>query len=169
MDISADLSELAKTPVYVISAGVKAILDIPKTLEYLETVGVPVTAYGQDAFPNFYTADSGCKAEFRADTPEDCAKMIKQQMKLGLETGMIFANPIPKDLEANADKMESAIQEALKKAKQDGITGAKITPFMLRFVAERTGGESATANVALIKNNAALGAKIAVSLSKMNA
>jgi len=108
-DISADLTELAKTPVSVVCAGVKSILDIPKTLEYLETMGVPVVSYGSDFFPDFFTSSSGIKTEFRCDTPEECASMIEAQRVLQLQTGMIFANPVPKDKEANPEVVEKAI------------------------------------------------------------
>lgn len=113
-DISADLTELAKTPVSVVSAGVKSILDIPKTLEYLETMGVPVTAYGTDWFPDFFTSNSGFKTEFRCNTPAECAAMIHAQRAIGLKTGMIFANPVPKDKEADPVMIKKAIDLALK-------------------------------------------------------
>ena len=115
-DISADLIELSKTPVSVVSAGVKSILDIPKTLEYLETMGVPVVSYGTDYFPDFFTSSSGIKTEFRCDTPKECAAMIASQDAMGLKTGMIFANPIPKDKEANPELIRSAVGQALKEA-----------------------------------------------------
>jgi pseudouridine-5'-phosphate glycosidase len=108
------LTELAKTPVSVISAGVKSILDIPKTLEYLETMGVPVTTYGNDYFPDFFTSNSGIKTEFRCDTPEECAGMIHAQKAIGLKTGMIFANPVPKDKEADPVQIKKAIEQANK-------------------------------------------------------
>ena len=116
MDISADLTELARTPVNVVSAGVKSILDIPKTLEYLETMGVPVVSYGSDYFPDFFTSSSGIKTEFRCDTPKECADMIKSQQIMKLQTGMIFANPVPKDKEANPEVVREAISQALKEA-----------------------------------------------------
>jgi len=166
-DISADLTELAKTPVSVISAGVKSILDIPKTLEYLETMGVPVTSYGTDYFPDFFTSNSGLKTEFRCDTPEECAAMIHAQRAIGLTTGMIFANPVPKDKEADPEKVKAAIDEANKECIEQGIKGAKVTPFMLKKINEITGGDSAAANIELVKNNASLGARIAVALCKL--
>ena len=168
-DISADLTELSKTPVFVVSAGVKAILDLPKTLEYLETMGVPVVSYGSDYFPAFYTANSGLKTEFRCDTPKECAEMIHAQSILNLQTGMIIANPIPADKEANAEGINKAIEQALKEADEQGYTGAKNSPFVLKRINELTGGESSSSNVELIKNNAALAAKIAVELSQLQA
>ena len=158
MDISADLLELSKTPVGVISAGVKSILDIPKTLEYLETMGVPVVSYGCDDFPDFFTRSSGCRSVFRCDTPEECAAMVKSQAELGLETGMIFAVPIPEDKAADSQVIKEAIATALAEADDQSISGAEITPFLLKRVNELTGGESSASNVELVKNNAALGA-----------
>jgi len=166
-DISADLTELSRTPVNVVSAGVKSILDIPKTLEYLETMGVPVVSFGTDYFPDFFTSSSGIKTEFRCDTPEDCAKMILSQRMLGLQTGMIFANPVPKDKEANPELIRSAIKEALEQADKQNIKGALITPFLLKRVNELTKGESSASNIELIKNNARLGAQISIQLSKL--
>ena len=167
-DISADLTELAKTPVGVVSAGIKSILDIPKTLEYLETMGVPVTAYGTDWFPDFFTSNSGFKTEFRCDTPAECAGMIHAQRAIGLKTGMIFANPVPKDKEADPVKIKKAIDQALKECDKKKINGAAITPIMLKRIAEVTKGDSLASDVELIKNNAKLGAKISVELSKLN-
>jgi len=167
-DISADLIELSKTPVNVVSAGVKSILDIPKTLEYLETMGVPVVSYGSDFFPDFFTSSSGLKTEFRCDTAEECAAMIHSQLRLKLQTGMIFANPVPKDKEANPEVIHKAIDQALKEADEQGVKGALITPFLLKRVSELSAGESLASNVELIKNNADLASKIAISLSKMN-
>ena len=117
-DISADLLELSKTPVGVICAGVKSILDIPKTLEYLETMGVPVVSYGSDDFPDFFTRSSGCRSVFRCDTPDECAAMVKSQRDLGLETGMIFAVPIREDKAADSQLIKDAIDQALREADQ---------------------------------------------------
>lgn len=165
-DISADLLELSKTPVGVVCAGVKSILDIPKTLEYLETMGVPVVSYGSDDFPDFFTRSSGCKSVFRCDTPDDCAAMVNSQFnELGLQTGMIFAVPIPEDKAADSQVIKGAISTALAEADEQRIGGAEITPFLLKRVNELTGGESSASNVELIKNNAQLGARIAVQLS----
>ena len=128
-------------------------------------MGVPVVSYGSDFFPDFFTSSSGIKTEFRCDTPEECALMIESQSLLRLETGIIFANPVPKDKEANPEVVEKAINQALAEAKEQGVTGAKITPFLLKRVNELTAGESLASNVELIKNNAKIGAQIAVAVS----
>ncbi|KAG0501612.1 hypothetical protein HPP92_001684 [Vanilla planifolia] len=167
MDISSDLTELGRTPVAVISAGVKSILDIPKTLEYLETQGVTVAAYRTNSFPAFFTNSSGCQVPCRLDTPEECARLINSNLKLGLGSGILIAVPIPKQHSASGNLIESAIQEALKEAKDKHITGSAATPFLLSRVNELTGGASLTANIALVKNNAMVGAKIAVALANL--
>ena len=166
-DISADLVEISKTPVCVVSAGVKSILDIPKTLEYLETMGVPVVSYCSDYFPDFFTSSSGIKTEFRCDTPGEVAAMIASQDAIGLETGMILANPIPKDKEMNSELIRGAVDQALKESDEKGITGAKLTPFLLKRVNELTNGQSEASNIELIKNNAKIGAQIVVALSRL--
>ncbi|CAK9184359.1 unnamed protein product [Ilex paraguariensis] len=167
MDISSDLTELGRTPVAVISAGVKSILDIPRTLEYLETQGVCIAAYNTDEFPAFFTEASGYKAPCRVDTPEDCAWLIAANIKLKLKTGILIAVPIPKEHSASGSVIESAIQRALTEARNKGITGNAETPFLLARVNELTGGASLASNIALIKNNALVGAKIAVSLAQI--
>ncbi|XP_028094210.1 uncharacterized protein LOC114294287 isoform X1 [Camellia sinensis] len=167
MDVSSDLTELGRTPVAVISAGVKSILDIPRTLEHLETQGVCVAAYKTNEFPAFFTETSGCKAPCRVDTPEDCARLIDANMKLKLGTGILIANPIPKEHAASGSLIDSAIQRALREARDKGITGNAETPFLLGRVNELTGGASLSSNIALVKNNALLGAKISVSLAQM--
>jgi pseudouridine-5'-phosphate glycosidase len=161
MDISADLQELAATNVCVISAGVKSILDIGRTLEYLETLGVPVIAFGQDRFPAFYTPDSGFDAPLRADTAEDAARMMKVKWDLGLRGGAIIGNPIKAEYAMPREKIDAAMEGALKKAAEKGITGKAITPFLLDTVKELTGGESLRANMQLVYGNAALAADIA--------
>ncbi|KAA8528056.1 hypothetical protein F0562_035075 [Nyssa sinensis] len=165
MDISSDLTELGRTPIAVISAGVKSILDIPRTLEYLETQGVCVAAYKTNEFPAFFTETSGCKVPCRIDTPEDCARLIDVNMKLKLGTGILIAVPIPKEHSASGSLIESAIQRALKEAREKRITGNAETPFLLARVNELTGGASLASNIALVKNNVLVGAKIAVSLA----
>ncbi|XP_019176810.1 PREDICTED: uncharacterized protein LOC109172091 [Ipomoea nil] len=167
MDVSSDLTELGRTPVTVISAGVKSILDIPRTLEYLETQGVCVAAYQTNEFPAFFTEASGCKAPCRVDTPEDCARLIDANIKLGLQTGIIIAVPIPKEHSASGSLIESAIQRALLESEEKNITGNAQTPFLLARVNELTGGASLASNIALVKNNALIGAKIAVSLAQL--
>ncbi len=161
MDISADLFEMAQTNVAVISAGVKSILDIGLTLEYLETEGVPVITYGEDDFPAFYSRKSGFKSPLRLDDPADIADLLRSKWELGLNGSVLVANPVPEAMEVPLPKMETFIKEALLEAERMKITGKKITPFLLKTIAEKTGGESLSANIALVKNNAALGAQIA--------
>ncbi|KAG8637351.1 hypothetical protein MANES_15G112800v8 [Manihot esculenta] len=167
MDISSDLTELGRTPVAVISAGVKSILDIPRTLEYLETQGVCVATYKTNEFPAFFTEKSGCKVTCRVDTPEDCARLIDANMKLKLGTGILIAVPIPKEHSASGNMIESAIQSALREARDKNITGNAETPFLLARVNEITGGASLASNIALVKNNSLVGAKIAVALAQL--
>lgn len=166
-DISADLTELSYTNVAVVCAGVKAILDIGLTLEKLETLGVPVIGYGTDEFPAFYTRSSGFKVPMRVDTPEDCAKVIKTKWDLKLDGGVIVANPIPEQYEADRTKIDKAIEMALSEADKNGIKGKEVTPYLLGKVKEITAGESLTANMALVKNNALVAARIAVEYSKL--
>jgi len=164
MDISADLEEMARTNVAVVSAGIKSILDIGLTLEYLETRGIPVVTIGQDAFPSFYSRESGFPASLRIDEPKEIAGMLRTKWEMGLDGSVLVANPIPSNLEIPFSKMEKFILDALKEAKRKNISGKEITPFLLKFIAVETGGESLEANIALVKNNAELGAKIAVFL-----
>lgn len=167
MDISSDLTELGRTPVAVISAGVKSILDIPKTLEYLETHGVCVAAYKTNEFPAFFTETSGSKVSCRVDSPEDCARLIDANMKLKLGSGIVIGVPIPREHAASGSVIESAIQSALREAREKNITGNAETPFLLARVNELTGGLSLASNVALVKNNALIGAKISVALAQL--
>lgn len=161
MDISADLIEMAQTSVAVISAGVKSILDIGLTLEYLETHGVPVVTFGQDELPGFYSRDSGFKSPLRLDTATAIAEMLRIKWEIGLKGSVLIANPIPSAYEIPFTKMESYINESLAEAKKKKINGKNLTPFLLKTIAEKTSGESLEANIALVKNNALLGAKIA--------
>jgi pseudouridine-5'-phosphate glycosidase len=165
MDISADLTEMEHTNVAVISAGVKSILDIGLTLEYLETKGIPVVTMGQEAFPSFYSQTSGFKSPLQLDSPEAIAAMLKVKWDMGLNGSVLIANPVPANQEIPSDMMEEHIVMALDAAQRAGVTGKDITPFLLKYIANHTKGESLEANIALIKNNAALGAKIAVELS----
>ncbi|KAK0603151.1 hypothetical protein LWI29_001904 [Acer saccharum] len=167
MDISSDLTELGRTPVAVISAGVKSILDIPRTLEYLETQGVCVAAYKTHEFPAFFTESSGCKVPCRVDSPEDCARLIDINMKLKLGSGILISVPIPKEHTTSGSLIESAIQSALKEARDKNIVGNAETPFLLARVNELTGGMSLASNIALVKNNALVGARISVALSQL--
>ncbi|GAB2227112.1 hypothetical protein Droror1_Dr00008920 [Drosera rotundifolia] len=167
MDISSDLTELGRTRVAVVSAGAKSILDIPRTLEYLETQGVCVAAYGTDEFPAFFTEKSGCKVPCRVDTPEDCARLIEANTRLDLQTGLLIAVPIPKEHAASGSVIESAIQRAVAEAREKNITGSAETPFILSKVNELTGGASLMSNIALLMNNARVGSKIAVCLAQL--
>lgn len=164
MDISADLTEMGQTSVAVVSAGVKSILDIGRTLEYLETLGIPVVTFGQSAFPSFYSSQSGFQSPLRLDDPAAIAALLKVKWDLGLNGSVLVANPVPPQYEVPRDKMEAFILVALKEANDQGITGKHITPFLLKTIAGKTSGESLEANIALVKNNAELGAKIAVAL-----
>nr|GMD24749.1 Pseudouridine-5'-phosphate glycosidase [Ipomoea batatas] len=168
MDVSSDLTELGRTPVAVISAGVKSILDIPRTLEYLETQGVCVAAYRTNEFPAFFTEASGCKVHKFGPLyiiSYDVAPYAST--KLGLQTGILIAVPIPKEHSASGSLIESAIQRALLEAEEKNITGNAQTPFLLARVNELTGGASLASNIALVKNNALIGAKIAVFLAQL--
>jgi pseudouridine-5'-phosphate glycosidase len=167
MDISADLTEMAETDVAVISAGVKSILDIGLTLEYLETKGIPVVTIGQDAFPSFYSKQSGFDTPLRLDTAQEIATLLHTKWALGLQGSVLIANPISADDEVPQAKMEEHILQALAAANKAGIKGKKVTPFLLQYIAQHTGGESLQANIALIKHNATVGAQIASALSKL--
>ena len=162
MDVSADLSELAATDVLVVCAGVKSILDIPRTLEVLETLRVPVLAFGSDAFPAFYTRDSGHPAPERADTPDEVAAIRRATRATGLGTGMLVANPIPADHALPADEIGAQIGAALCEARARGVTGKDVTPFLLGHLNAVTEGRALSANVALVLSNARLAARIAV-------
>ncbi len=165
-DVSADLPELARTPVAVVCAGVKAILDLPATLEWLETAGVPVIGFQTDEFPAFYSRTSGLKLEARAESASEVAAMIKTKWEMGLEGGVLIAAPIPEAAALPASEMEAAIGQALAAAKTQGVIGKAVTPFLLAKVAEITGGVSLRANVALLENNAWVAAEVAVALGR---
>lgn len=163
-DVSADLPELARTPVAVVCAGAKAILDLPLTLEWLETHGVPVIGYQCDEFPAFFSRRSRLPIDVRADTPEQAAAIVDAKRQLGLEGGVLIAVPVPVELELDPAVSEAAIQTALHEAETQGIRGKAITPFLLARVSELTGGESRRANIALLENNARVAAEIAKAL-----
>ncbi len=163
-DISADLQELAQTRVTVVAAGAKAILDLPKTLEVLETLGVPVIACGQDAFPAFWSRDSGLTAPLRLDHPQDIARAHLMRARLGLPGGQLVANPIPPAAEIPADRLAPLIAQAQAEAAAQGISTKSVTPFMLSRLFELTEGASLAANIALVRNNALLAAGIARAL-----
>lgn len=168
MDISADLQELAHTPVAVVGAGCKSLLDIGLTLEYLETMGVPVIGMGTDDFPAFYSRKSGFGVDFNADSEQTVAKILKTKWDLGLEGGALIGNPIPEEYALDFDKMEVAINKALAMAKEQGIRGKDTTPFLLSHIKDITGGESFASNLQLAYNNAKVASRIAVEFSKLN-
>ncbi|MCO8306378.1 pseudouridine-5'-phosphate glycosidase [Streptomyces sp. RKCA744] len=161
-DISADLTELATTPVAVVSAGVKSVLDIGLTLERLETLGVPVITYGTDDFPAFYSRVSGFRSPLRADSPEEIAAVMRAQWGLGMAAGLSIANPVPEAEEIPAERIDGIIERALAEMAEAGIGGKEATPYLLRRITELTAGESLRTNIALVRNNARLGARIAV-------
>jgi len=164
-DISADLQELARTSVAVVCAGVKSILDIALTLEYLETCGIPVVGYGTDEFPAFYTRNSGLKVEYRLDRASDIARMLDAKWDMGLAGGAVIANPIPAEYAMDAALIDKAIEAALAEAGKLGIRGKETTPFLLAKIKELTGGDSLDSNIQLVYSNARLAAEIACSLT----
>lgn len=165
-DISADLQELAQTPVNVVAAGAKAILDLPKTLEVLETLGVPVIGYQTDRFPAFWSRDSGHPVPIRMDSPSDIARSHRVREAMGLQGGQLVVNPIPPEDEIAAEDLKPHIEAAIREAEAEGISGKEVTPFLLDRVLRLTEGRSLEANIALVLNNARLAAGIAVALSR---
>ena len=166
MDISADLEELGSTPVMVVCAGAKSILDLGLTLEYLETKGVPVISYGTDELPAFYTRQSGFGVDYRADSPAQLASMFRAQKELGMRGGMLVTNPIPEEYAMDKAVIDAAIAQALRESVEQGVHGKETTPFLLARVVELTGGSSLESNIQLVLNNATLAAKTAVELCK---
>ena len=164
MDISADLDELSQTPVMVVCAGPKAILDLGLTLEYLETKGVPVIGYGTDRLPAFYTRTSPYGVDCRIDSPEEAAAVYNAARMLGFKTGMLVANPVPEEFAMPEKDINAAIEKALSEAQRLGVKGKDITPFLLKTIVQLTGGRSLETNIRLVLNNAALAAKIACCL-----
>ena len=164
MDISADLEELARTPVAVVCAGAKSILDLGLTLEYLETKGVPVLGYRTETLPAFYTDESDFKVDYRMDSPEEIAAAVTAQRDMGYPGGMPITNPIPHQYAMPKDVIDAAINQALAEAKEQGVKGKATTPFLLARVCELTGGESLKSNIKLVLNNVALGAQIAAAM-----
>ncbi len=161
MDISADLDELARTNVAVVCAGIKSVLDIGRTLEYLETKGVPVIGYETDTLPAFYTRESGFPVDYRVDSAADVATAMKIKWAMGLHGGLVIASPIPEEHALDSDEINSIIDEAISEMRSQGITGKDTTPFLLARIAERSGGKSLEANIELVKNNARIAAEIA--------
>ncbi len=167
MDISADLQELAKTNVTVVCAGPKAILDLPLTLEYLETQGVPVLGFKTKELPAFYTPHSGLKVDYQIDSYEEAALVMKEKRAIGLQGGILITNPIPEQYAMDQKVIDTAIKTALMDAQRDGIKGKEVTPYLLKTIVEITGGDSLESNIKLILNNAAVGAEIAKAYCKI--
>jgi pseudouridine-5'-phosphate glycosidase len=165
-DISADLQELARTSVAVVCAGAKSVLDIALTLEYLETHGVPVLACGQENFAAFYTRDSGFRADYRLDTPQEQARFLRTKWDLGLAGGVVLSVPVPESAAMPREEIDRITEQALAEARAQGIAGKAVTPFLLARIQALTGGRSLATNIALVKNNAEAGAKLAVALAQ---
>lgn len=163
-DISADLQELARTPVVVVCSGAKAILDLPLTKEYLETMGVPIIGFGSEELPAFYCRESGLKVDYMVDDEMEAAKIIRAMQDLGLGVGMIIANPVPEKYALPMEYMNKMIEEAVRAVEKEGIKGKKLTPYLLNKIKELTGGKSLKANIELVKDNARVAAKIAYEL-----
>ena len=167
MDVSADLEELGQTPVTVVCAGAKAILDLPRTLEYLETKGVPVVGYQTDKLPAFFSSSSDYELNTRADSPEAIARMMKISRDLELGQGMLVTNPIKKEDEIPHEEIDQIIDQAIREADEAGVKGKDTTPFLLAKIVELTDGRSLDANIKLVYNNAVLGAQIAVAYNEI--
>jgi len=165
LDVSADLEELAQTDVVVICAGAKAILDLPRTMEYLETKGVPVIGYKTDVLPAFFTSKSDIQLVERADTPEEIAKIIVAKAQLEMSGGLLVANPIPEEYSLDHEFIDRVIEQAVRAAQEQGVSGKNITPFLLSEITKRTEGKSLAANLELVYNNALVGAQIASALA----
>ena len=165
MDISADLEELARSNVAVVCAGIKSVLDIGRTLEYLETVGVPVVGYQTDTLPAFYSRDSGFQVDYRVDSAADVAAAMSIKWDMGLDGGMLVTVPIPEEHALSGDEIDSVIEDALQEMQREGIKGKDTTPYLLANIAERTDGRSLDANIQLVINNARVAAEIAVAIS----
>ncbi len=167
MDISADLQELAKTNVTVVCAGAKAILDLPLTLEYLETMGVPVLGFKTEELPAFYNSHSGLKVDYKVDSAEEMAKIIKEKRDNKLVGGILLTNPIPEQYEMKKEVIDHAIETALKSMEKEGVRGKECTPYLLKTIVELTGGDSLESNIKLVLNNAAVGSEVAKEYCKL--
>ncbi|CAD7705305.1 unnamed protein product [Ostreobium quekettii] len=167
MDVSADVNVVGRVPVLVVCAGAQSILDIPRTLEYLETQGICVAAYGSDDFPAFFTPSSGCRAPARVDTPEEAAALMHASLRLGLGSGVVLGVPIPEEGASAGECVEQVVREALQQCEEKNVERCKVTPFLLEQIRERSEGDALDANVAVINNNAAIGAQVAACLSKL--
>jgi len=169
MDVSADLQELAQTDVAVVCAGAKAIRNLPKTLEYLETHGVPVLGYGTDDLPGFYTPDTGLQVDHRVDSPAEIARLLQAKWGFGLRGGVLVTNPVPAEFAMPRTRIDSAVEQALAEAEAQGVAGKESTPFLLARVTELTGGDSLATNIRLVENNARLAALIACEIAELGA
>jgi len=167
MDISADLQELAKTNVTVVCAGAKAILDLPLTLEYLETMGVPVLGFKTEELPAFYNSHSGLKVDYKVDSAKEMAEIIKSKRENKLQGGILLTNPIPEQFEMKKEVIDNAIATALKRMDEEGVKGKECTPFLLKTIVELTGGDSLESNIKLVLNNAAVGSEVAKEYCKI--
>ena len=167
MDISADLQELAKTNVTVVCAGAKAILDLPLTLEYLETMGVPVLGFKTEELPAFYNSHSGLKVDYKVDSAREMAEIIKSKRENKLQGGILLTNPIPEQFEMKKEVIDNAIATALKRMDEEGVKGKECTPFLLKTIVELTGGDSLESNIKLVLNNAAVGSEVAKEYCKI--
>lgn len=167
MDISADLQELAKTNVTVVCAGAKAILDLPLTLEYLETMGVPVLGFKTEELPAFYNSHSGLKVDYEVESAKEMAEIIKAKRSNGLVGGILLTNPIPEQYEMKKEVIDKAIATALKRMEKEGVKGKECTPFLLKTIVELTGGDSLESNIKLVLNNAAVGSEVAKEYCKL--
>ncbi|MBP9928008.1 MAG: pseudouridine-5'-phosphate glycosidase [Rhodoferax sp.] len=164
-DVSADLQELARTSVAVVCAGAKSILDLPLTLEYLETHGVPVVGYRTERLPAFFTVDSDCSVDYRLDSAQEIAQVLIAKWAMGLQGGVVITNPVPQAFSLPRERMDAAVDQALREASQRQISGKEVTPFLLARVSELTGGDSLATNIELVLNNARLASEIAVQLA----
>ena len=167
-DVSADLTELARTPLAVVCAGAKAVLDLPRTLEMLETLGVPVVGYGTSEFPAFYARQSGLLLEHRVETPVEAARLMAAQWSLGLDASILIACPPPSDRALELSEVEELVAAAVERAGAEGIRGKSLTPYLLARLAELSGGRTLEANVALLEQNARIAARIAVAYAKLD-
>lgn len=166
LDISADLQALARYKVVVVCAGAKSVLDLPKTRERLETLGVPVLGYQSDKFPAFYLRDSGLNVDYRVDSPEEVVNIMKVKEELGIPGGLVVTTPVPEDAELDREIYEEILRKLIKETEEKKITGKEVTPYLLKRLKEETGGESVKTNIALIKNNLTVGCRIASSFQK---
>ncbi len=169
LDLSADLTELGRTPVAVVCAGAKAVLDLPRTLEVLETLGVPLVGYGTSELPAFYARESGLSLEHRVDTPREAARLMAAQWSLGLDSGIVFACPPPSERALGRSEVEALVAEALERAAAEGIRGKALTPYLLQQLAELSGGRTLEANIALLEQNARIAARIAAAYAELEA